>query len=322
MIQLLTYLLFVLGLVLLIKGADLLVEGASAIAKRLAVSDLAIGLTVVAFGTSTPELAVNVLASATGSTDLAIGNVLGSNIANVLLILAASAIICPLAVSSGTVYKEIPLSLLAVLVLGIMANDQWLDGTRDSSVTRADGLVLLAFFLIFLYYTFGISRRVEGFDESLPDPRGGLARSSVSILAGLAGLIIGGHWIVTGAVAIAKTLGLSESLVGLTVVAVGTSLPELATSVVAAYRKNVDIAVGNVVGSNIFNIFFVLGVSATIRPLPFMPRSNFDLGVVLVASLLLFSAMWTGKRRSLDRWEAWLLLAIYVGYLGYSMVRG
>jgi len=317
-----TYLLFLLGFVVLIKGADLLVDGASAIAKRLDISDLAIGLTVVAFGTSTPELAVNILASASGNTDLAIGNVLGSNIANVLLILGVSSAIYPLTVSDGTVRKEIPLSLLAVLVLGLLANDHWIDGDGLSRLTRSDGLVLLGFFSIFLYYSFGISRRVDGFDEHLELPERSLAVSVSMMLGGLIGLTVGARWIVDGAVAIATRLGMSESLVGLTIVAIGTSLPELATSAMAAYRKNVDIAVGNVVGSNIFNIFFVLGISSTIKPLPFQSRSNFDLGVVLVSSLLLFLTMWTGRRRTLDRWEGVVLLAGYVGYLALSVARG
>ncbi|MEJ2085411.1 MAG: calcium/sodium antiporter [Acidobacteriota bacterium] len=311
-----------LGFVILIKGADLLVDGASAIAKRLDISDLAIGLTVVAFGTSTPELAVNILASASGNTDLAIGNVLGSNIANVLLILGVSAAIYPLTVSDGTVRKEIPLSLLAVLVLGLMANDHGIDGDSLSRLTRSDGLVLLGFFSIFLYYSFGISRQVDGFDEHLELPERSLAVSVSLVLGGLIGLTVGARWIVEGAVAIATRLGMSESLVGLTIVAIGTSLPELATSAMAAYRKNVDIAVGNVVGSNIFNIFFVLGISSTIKPLPFQSRSNFDLGVVLVSSLLLFLTMWTGRRRTLDRWEGVVLLAGYVGYLALSVARG
>jgi len=318
----LTYFLFLLGFLLLIKGADLLVDGASAIARRFHVSDLVIGLTVVAFGTSTPELFVNIVASAKGNTEIAIGNVLGSNICNVFLILGISAIIYPLTVSKGTVWKEIPFSLLAAIVLGLMANDRVIDGGDSSLLTRIDGLVLLAFFTIFLYYSFSIAKAIDGMDEHVPVKSLGLAKSSLLVLVGLIGLTLGGKWIVDGAVAIAKNLGMSESLVGLTVVAVGTSLPELATSAVAAYKKNVDIAVGNVVGSNIFNIFFVLGISSIIKPLPFQTKSNWDVAVVIAASLLLFLAMFTGKKHSLDRWEGVVFLFLYGGYIVFLIING
>ena len=318
----LTYFLFLLGFVLLIKGADFLVDGASAIARRFNISDLVIGLTVVAFGTSTPELFVNIVASARGNTDIAIGNVLGSNISNVFLILGISAIIYPLSVSKGTVWKEIPFSLLAVITLGLMANDQVIDGDGSSLLTRIDGLVLLAFFTIFLYYSFSIAKAIEGMDEHVPAKATSFVKSILLVIAGLIGLTLGGKWIVDGAVTLAKSFGMSESLVGLTIVAVGTSLPELATSAMAAYKKNVDIAVGNVVGSNIFNIFFVLGISATVRPLPFQTKSNLDIAVVTVSSLLLFLFMFTGKKRSLDRWEGIVSLFLYGGYIALLIIKG
>jgi cation:H+ antiporter len=317
----LTYLLLGLGFILLIKGADWLVNGASAIARRFNVSDLVIGLTVVAFGTSTPELFVNIVASGKGNTDIAIGNVLGSNISNVFLILGVSAIIYPLSVSKGTVWKEIPFSLLAVIVMGLMANDRWIDGGASSLLTRIDGLVLLAFFLIFLYYSFTIAQAVEGINEHVPDKSDGMVKSFLLVIIGLIGLILGGHWIVDGAVKLATSLGMSESLVGLTIVAVGTSLPELATSAMAAYRRKVEIAVGNVVGSNIWNIFFVLGVSSTIKPLPFQTNSILDIGVVILASLLLFLFMFTGKKRSLDRWEGVVSVLLYAGYIVFRIVN-
>jgi cation:H+ antiporter len=318
----LTYLLFIVGFVILIKGADLLVDGASAIARGFNISDLVIGLTVVAFGTSTPELFVNIVASAGGNTEIAIGIILGSNICNVLLILGICAIICPLTVSKGTVWKEIPFSLLAVIVLGLMANDRMIDGGGSSLLTRIDGLVLLAFFTIFLYYSFSIARAVEGMEELLPVKPLSLAKSFLLIITGLVGLALGGKWIVDGAITIAGSIGMSESLVGLTIVAVGTSLPELATSAMAAYKKNVEIAVGNVVGSNIFNIFFVLGISATINPLPFRAQSSLDIGVVIVSSLLLFLFMFTGKKRSLDRWEGIVSLFLYSGYITFLIISG
>jgi cation:H+ antiporter len=318
----LIFILFTIGFVCLIKGADFIVEGASSIARRLNISDLVIGLTVVAFGTSSPELFVNIVASVRGNTDIAIGNVLGSNICNVFLILGVSAVIYPLAVSKGTVWKEIPFSLLAVIVLGLMANDHVIDGWNSSALNRIDGLVLLAFFSIFLYYSFSIAKTVEGLQEHVPTKALGLTRSLLLVTVGLIGLTIGGKWIVDGAVAIAKYLGMSESLVGLTIVAIGTSLPELATSAVAAYKKNVEIAVGNVVGSNIFNIFFVLGISATIKPLPFQTKSNWDVAVVIASSLLLFLTMFTGKTHSLDRWEGIAFLILYGGYITFLIIHG
>jgi cation:H+ antiporter len=312
----------VIGFMLLIKGAYFLVDGASSIARRLNVSDLVIGLTVVAFGTSTPELFVNIIASAKGNTDIAIGNVLGSNIANVFLILGVSSIIYPLRVTKGTVWKEIPFSLLAALVLGFMANDHLIDNSNFSSLTRIDGLILLSFFSIFLYYSYGIAREIEGVEQHVRAEQKSTAKSFFFMGVGLVELTLGGKWIVDGAVVIAKNFGMSESLIGLTIVAVGTSLPELATSVVAAYRRNAEIAVGNVVGSNIFNIFFVLGTSSIIKPLPFRIKNNLDIGAVILSSLLLFLFMFTGKKRSLDRWEGAVFLVLYAAYIIFLIVKG
>ncbi len=313
----LVYILFIIGFIFLVKGADFLVDGAAAIARQLHISDLAIGLTVVAFGTSLPELFVNVVASLKGNSAIAIGNVVGSNIANILLILGISALIFPLAVTRGTVWKEIPFSLLAALVLFITANDALLDGSGAPVLTRSDGLVYMGFFCIFIYYTASIATDINGLDDRRPTGQPVLIKSIAFILLGLTGLVVGGKWIVDGAVALAAGFGMSESLIGLTIVAVGTSLPELATSVSAAFKRNADIAVGNVVGSNIFNVFFVLGISAAIKPLPFQPKNNLDVGLVVVASLLLFLFMFTGRRRSLDRWEGAIFVLLYASYTGY-----
>ncbi len=303
------------GFVFLIKGADFLVEGAVGIARRLNISDLVIGLTVVAFGTSTPELFVNITAGISGNTDIAFGNVLGSNIANVFLILGVSAIIYPLKVTTGTVWKEIPFSLLAICVLAFMTNDRFIDGASASLLNRTDGCVLLCFFCIFLYYSFSIAQNINGIDEHVLTTDQIVSKSFFKVIIGLLGLGIGGKWIVDGASAIASGMGVSESLIGLTIVAVGTSLPELATSAMAAYKRNADIAVGNVVGSNIFNIFLVLGIGSSIKPLPVKESSNIDIGVALAASLLLFIFMFTGKKHSLDRWEGALFLLLYTGYM-------
>ncbi len=309
------------GFGVVILGAHFLVNGASSLAKRLAVSDLVIGLTVVAFGTSLPELSVNITASIKGDAGIALGNILGSNIANIFLILGISSIIFPLAVTKGTVWKEIPLSLLAAILVGILANDYLIDKDKFSAITRIDGLVLISFFIIFLFYSVGIAGDVAGISEQLPPKVHGIMRIGIMIAAGLCGLIVGSKWIVTGAVGLAERLGVSQSLIGLTIVAVGTSLPELATSAMAAYKKNPDIAVGNVVGSNIFNIFFILGVSSIIRPIPFEAGSNINVGVAIAASLLLFICMFTGKKRMLDRWEGGIFLVLYVGYICFLIAR-
>jgi len=315
------FILVFVGFVLVIKGADLLVDGACALARKLSVSDLMIGLTVVAFGTSLPELAVNVFASLKGSTGIAIGNILGSNIANILLILGISGMIYPLTVTKGTVWKEIPLSLLAAVLLGILANDRLIDNADRSALTRTDGLVLLSLFVIFIYYTLGIAKRIEGSESLFPVKERSIKKTSIMIAAGLLALILGGKFVVDGAVELATALGISQSTIGLTIVAVGTSLPELATSAVAAYKKNPEIAVGNIVGSNIFNIFFILGISPLIRPLPFGSQSNVDIGVLILASVLLFLFMFTGKKRKLDRWEAALFLAIYTAYICFIILN-
>ena len=317
-----TYILLFIGFIILIKGADFLVEGASSLARQFKVSDLVIGLTVVAFGTSSPELFVNIVSSIKGNTDIAIGNVLGSSIANIFLILGVSAVIYPLSVSKGTVWKEIPFSLLAALLLGLLANDHLIDGAGFSTLTRIDGMVLLSFFMIFMYHAFGTANEIRGLDDHVSKKQYRLIKSVASVIFGLVGLSLGSKWIVDCAVQLALYFGLSQSFVGLTIVALGTSLPELATSAVAAFKKNVEIAVGNVVGSNIFNIFLVLGVSATIRPLPFPTRNNFDIGVVVLASVLLFVYMFTGKRLLLDRWEGILFLVLYIGYIAVLVIQG
>lgn len=317
----LPYILLIAGFAVLIKGADFLVDGATSIARRFNISDLVIGLTVVAFGTSSPELFVNLVAGIEGNTDIAIGNILGSNIANILLILGVSSIIHPLSVTKGTVWKEIPFSLLAVIVLGILANDVVIDGAAASSLTRSDGLIFLSFFIIFMYYTFAIATEIKGMDELVPAKRYSILKSMLMIIGGLIGLSLGGKWIVDGAVVMALKLGLSQSLVGLTIVAVGTSLPELATSTMAAHRGNVEIAVGNVVGSNIFNVFLVLGISATVRPIPFQLQYTWDIAAVIISTFLLFLFMYTGKKHSVDRWEGSIFIILYVAYITFHVVQ-
>ena len=315
----LTYCLFVIGFFILIKGAGLLVDGASAIADKFKISPLVIGLTIVAFGTSAPELAVNIFASAAGSSEIAIGNIIGSNIANILLILGVSALIYPLTSKKNTVWKEIPLGLLAAVVVGLMANDFLIDGAIFSGLSRIDGLVLLSFFIIFIYYSFGIAKQQESSDDC-EIKNLNLVKSIFYIVIGLIGLVVGGNWIVSGAIKLAVGFGISESLIGLTVVAIGTSLPELATSAIAAYKKQADIAIGNVVGSNIFNIFCILGISSVIRPLPFNPANNIDFLIMIIATVILFIIMFIGKKRIIERWQGIAMISIYVAYTLFLIV--
>jgi cation:H+ antiporter len=314
----LNYVLMAVGFVFVIKGADFLVSSASSLARRVGVSDLVIGLTAVAFGTSLPELFVNVTASLKGTSDIALGNIVGSNIANILLILGVSGVIFPLVVGRSTVWKEIPLSLLAAVLLGLLVNDRLIDSGGADVLSRIDGLVLLSFFVVFIYYSVGIAMQAPVFGTQAPGWT--LGRVLLMMGLGLAGLIIGGKWVVQGAVQLALALGISQRVIGLTVVAVGTSLPELATSAVAAFRKKPELAIGNVVGSNIFNIFFILGISAVIRPIDIGLGANRDIGAVILASILLFAFMFTGKRHKLDRWEAALFVAAYIGYVALTVV--
>jgi cation:H+ antiporter len=309
-----TYILFIAGFVLLIYGATWLVDGAASIARKYRISNIVIGLTIVALGTSSPELVINLVASFRGTADVAMGNILGSNIANIFLILGISALIYPLAVNSSTHWKEVPLAILAALVIGVLANDTWFDGISLSMIYRSDGIILVAFFILFMYYAFGIAR-VDDSNPELKIIERPLWLSVVMIGAGLGALILGGHWIVDGAVSIALILGMSEAVISLTIVAVGTSLPELATCVVAAYKKNPGLVIGNIIGSNIFNIFFVLGVSAVIRPLPFNQALNFDIIVGIIAVLLLFGMLFYPRKRILERWQGAVLLALYVVYI-------
>lgn len=299
-----------LGFGVLIKGADWLVDGGSALARKYKISELAIGLTVVAFGTSMPEFVVNVFAAYQSHSDIVFGNIIGSNIFNLFAILGIAGLITPLVVQSSTVWKEIPISFLAALLLFFLSNSLV---TGNEILSRLDGIILLIFFCFFLYYVF---RQLKGENIPLDIKRKELSNLKMwlFIFLGLVFLIVGGRLVVVNSVEIASALGISQTIIGLTIVAAGTSLPELATSVVAAIKRNDDIAVGNIIGSNIFNIFFILGVSALIRPVDFNIKFNFDLLFLGVGTVLLFFAMFSGKKKKLDRWEAGVLLIFYIGY--------
>lgn len=312
--------LFVLGFVLLIKGGDFLTDGACSIAEKLKVSDLVIGLTLVSFGTSLPEFMVNIIASRQGNSGIAIGNILGSNIANILLILGISAIISPIIIRRKTVWVEIPLSFLAVLMLGILGNDALLYGARSSVLTKSDGMVLLSFFVIFMVYIFAIAKENRK-NEHLETKQIKTWSVALMILGGSVALFLGGKWVVDGAVHLARALGMRESVIGLTIVALGTSLPELATCAVASFKNKSDISMGNVVGSNIFNIFWVLGCSSIIRPIPFQKGINSDLVFTMLVSLLLFLMMFIGKSKVLHRRKGALFLLLYCSYMTFAFIR-
>lgn len=307
-------LLLLIGLVLLVKGADWLVDGASVLAKKRNVSDLAIGLTIVAFGTSAPELVVNVVAASGNYPDIVFGNIIGSNNFNLFVILGLSGLIIPLSVQSSTVWKEIPYSLFAAIVVLVMVNNFLLSEGMD--ISRMDAGILLVLFAAFLYYVATQLKTEEG-GEKMEVKDYSQLKIWTLILIGLGGLVLGGKLVVDNAVSMAQSLGVSEKIIGLTIVAAGTSLPELATSVVAAYRKNTDIAIGNIIGSNIFNLLLILGVSGLVRPLEFNPSFNTDIYILMGGTIFLFLAMFTGKRKKLDRWEAFILLATYLLYTGY-----
>jgi cation:H+ antiporter len=314
--MIISIILLVLGFVLLVFGAEKLVDAASALAANFGIPNIVIGLTIVAFGTSAPEMVVNIFAAVNGSSEMVMGNVLGSNIFNVLGILGISALIYPLTVKSNTTWIEIPLSLLAAVLIWILANDMLLNFQVNDFISRSDGLVLILFFMIFLVYNIIVSKNGQETDESIDIPLGYTTMKSIFwILAGLAGLVFGGKLIVDNAVELAHLFGMSERIIGLTIVSIGTSLPELATSVAAVRKKKVDIAIGNVVGSNIFNTFLILGVSSIITPVQVNPASNLDILTNIFAGLLLFLFIFTGKGRALERWEGGLLLALYIGYL-------
>ncbi|MFO8235574.1 MAG: calcium/sodium antiporter [Bacteroidales bacterium] len=301
-----------IGLILVAKGANWFVHGSSSLAKKLNVSELAIGLTIVAFGTSSPELIVNIFAAIGNHPELILSNVLGSNNLNLFVVLGVAGIITPLTVHSSTAWKEIPFSLIIVVVLAFLANG-WFMNNINQEISRIESIILLGLFIFFLIYVYKqliLENKTKKTDEKTLS---GFQTWS-KIIVGLAGLIIGGKIVVKNAIDLAEILNVSEKIIGITIVALGTSIPELATSVTAAMRKNTDIAVGNIIGSNIFNILLVLPISALIRPITFNNAFNTEIYILGGGTLFLFITMYTGKIKKLDRWEAVILLAFYAGY--------
>ena len=318
------FIFIILGFIALVKGADFLVDGASAIAKRFGISDLVIGLTVVAFGTSMPEFVVNMVSVAEGSTDLALTNILGSNIINTFVILGLTALVYPIASQKRSRDFDIPMSIIAGLFVLVFVAVQLPFGEDGKGVGRIGGVILLLLFCYFLYNTFRHAKDhpEEGPSDEVPSTKVITVRRAIAlIVGGLVGLVVGGELIVKSAVDIATRMGVSEAIIGLTIVALGTSLPELATSVIAAAKHNSDIALGNVFGSNIFNVFFVLATSATIRPLPAYDGIELDACMAALGSIIVWLAVKTNHERKVQRWAGALLLLVYGGYLTYRLIN-
>lgn len=319
-------LLFLLGIVLIIVGANYLTEGASTLARRMGLSPLVVGLTIVAFGTSAPELIVSLMSALKGNADIAMGNVIGSNIFNILAIGGVTALVAPITITQSTIRREIPLMLLSFLVLFFLSYDTIFAGTAGTTeniLSRGEGLTLLGFFLIFLTYTFAIAKDApdDPHADHTPIRPYPLRLLVLFILGGLAALIYGGDLFVSSASSIARTFGMSESFIGLTIVAAGTSLPELATSVAAALKKQPEIAVGNIVGSNIFNIFFILGVSSTITPIRIGGVTALDFLVMIVAGLMLYIFAVLFGQRVVKRSEGAILALSFIAYTVYLIMQ-
>ena len=312
----------IVGLVLILVGANALTDGASSIARKLGISDLVVGLTVVAFGTSAPELAISVLSAISGSAPLAVGNVVGSNIFNILVIIGITAMVRPIVVQRSVMSLEIPMVILSSVVLLVLGNSGMLNGDGINQVSRVSGIFLLIFFILFMRYTFASAKQPAVAEVTTKEQEGektekqmGTVKAIIWIVAGLAALVWGGDKFVDGASGIAKAMGVSEAVIGLTIVAAGTSQPELATSIVAALKGKPGLAVGNVIGSNIFNILFVLGTTATISPLPFGSIGNLDLLTLMGASVAFYIFGWLFGERTITRTEGALLTLGYIAYV-------
>ena len=309
-----------LGLAFLIKGADLLVAGASTIAARARIPPMVVGLTIVSFGTSMPEFLVTMISGLQQNADLAVANIIGSNIANVLLVLGLAAIIRPLPVGNATVVSEVPFSLTAALLVGFLANAALFSPHPELSISRLDGVILLFFFLLFMLYVYKMS--MDDGSTAASELQGSTGRAIVVLVVSLVLLYLGGSWVVDGAVGLATAWGVDDALIGLTIVAVGTSTPEIVASAVAAYRNQADLAVGNVVGSNIFNLLWVLGSTSAIVELPFEVINNTDLVMVIAASALVILALVSSRQRTITRYHGVFFILLYAAYVVYAVRRG
>lgn len=328
--MLLTFVFLIIGLYILIRGADLLVDGAAALAKKFNIAPMIIGLTIIAFGTSAPELLVSIISSSQGANDLALGNIFGSNIANILLILGITATINPIHIPHNTIWKEIPFTLLGAVVVTILGVREQIDGFELNSINlnstdtintigMSGGFILLLFFVIFMYYTFSISKNTK--DDAPEIQSLTIPKSIIFIILGLIFLSSGSYLLVENAVKIASELGLAQGLIGLTIVALGTSLPELVTSINAARKGQSELAVGNVVGSNIFNIFFILGVTSLINPIPITGQNLADILTLLAVTIFMFILIFIFTTRRVGKTEGYLMLGTYGLYLYYIFIR-
>lgn len=304
------------GFIILVKGADFLLDGATSLAKKLAISEIAIGLTVVAFGTSSPELIVNIISSIKGHPDICFGNVLGSNIFNILAVLGVAGLIHPITVLKNTVRLEIPFVLLGTILVLLLANNFGMSG---HTLYRSDGAILVASLGLFMIYVLRMDRNplTDGYNIV----EYSTWKTVIYITLGITGLFLGGEMVVRNAVKIARLMQVSEKLIALTIVAFGTSLPEFVTSIIAVTRKRFDLAVGNVIGSNLFNLFMVLGVTAIINPIVYDPVMNIDVYLSIIITVILLITMFTGRRRQLDRYEALLFILMYIAYIVYIINR-
>ncbi len=314
------YVLFVIGFVVLIMGANILVDGASSVGTKLKMSPMVIGFTIVALGTSLPELIINIFAAAEGETDLAITNVLGSNIMNTLFIIGTSAFIYQIVPGRRTVITLVPISLFATLALGFFSNIQIRNFSLPPAISQAEGMIMVGLLLAYLWFSYWFSKSES---DLVPEKIKTFStkRSLVMIIIGVAGLYFGGTWVVDGAVVIANDFGMSSALVGITIIAVATSLPELVTSTIAALKKNSGVAIGNALGSNIFNIFLVLGLSSIIRPLPFNTALNVDMGVMIMSNLVVAMFVYVGRGRKITRLEGGIMMLVYLGYIVWLVVN-
>ena len=307
------------GLALVVFGADYLVEGASAIARRFGLSEFVIGLTIVGMGTSAPEMVVSFIGAAQGNADIALGNVVGSNIFNTLLILGVTALLLPMPITAGNRKKDIPMNIVITILLIVLGLEMTLFGFGTDGLSRVDGAILLTLFIVYMVQAFRQKEQAEPSPEETKPVKPWLA--VVMILGGLAGLVYGGNLFVDSATSIAKALGVSDKFIAITILAGGTSMPELATCVAAAVKKKGQLALGNIIGSNVFNLLLILGGSALIHPLSFVDISYVDLGVLLASSLALLTSCFVGRKNVLDRLDGAFFLLLWAAYMTYLIIR-
>ena len=312
-------LLFLVGLALVVFGADYLVEGASAVARKAGLSEFIIGLTIVGMGTSAPEMVVSFIGAAQGNADIAIGNVVGSNIFNTLLILGVTALILPMTITPENRKRDIPMNIFTVVVLVLLGLEHTIFGIGTDGLSRIDGGILLALFIAYMWYSFTSSKPES--DSAQDAKKTAIWLAVLYIAGGLAALVFGGRLFVNSAVNIAHSFGVSDKFIAITILAGGTSMPELATCIAAAVKKKGQLALGNIIGSNIFNVLLILGGSAIISPLSFADISYVDLGILMASALVLLTSCFVGKKNSLDRLDGVLFLILWAGYMAWLIMN-